>query len=438
MNYQKIAEQIFLAGIDGVLPDKLIRDHLRVVGDELMLGRRRYSLKSLANIYVIGAGKASALMALEVENLLGWRISGGEVIVKYGHGCALQSVRVTEANHPVPDVNGFAATARIMRLAQSATRSDLIICLLSGGGSALLTDFPEGSSPDEMIRLNDILVKCGARIEEINAVRKHLSKVKGGGLARAADPAALTSLVLSDVPGDSLDVIASGPTTSDPTTYQDALALLDRYHLVSSVPGNLLQHLQEGAAGIRPETPKAGDPVFIRTQNLIIGSNRHALAAAQKKAIGLGLDCLIYDDELQGDVSVVAERLVQTALQTRKTRRVRKPVCLLFGGETTVRVTGDGLGGRNQHLALLTAQLLQHHPGITVLCAGTDGTDGPTDAAGAVVNSETVACALDRAMDPAAYLQSFNAYCFFHKAGGHILTGPTRTNVMDIVVIIIE
>jgi glycerate 2-kinase len=438
MDHRTISEQIFLAGIDSVLPYRLINNVLSVREDCLVIGHLTFSLKETENIYVIGAGKASAKMAAEVEKVPGILISEGHVIVKYGYSCKLKYVRVTEAGHPVPDSHGFKATKEILKIAEKAGVNDLVICLLSGGGSALLTDFPEGSSPQEMILLNALLVNSGACIQEINSVRKHLSSVKGGQLARAVYPANLVSLILSDVPGDLPDVIASGPTAPDTTNFHQAIDVLNKYNLVPSVPRGLIKYLLDGAEGLRPETPKQGDPVFEKTANLLIGTNSLLLEAAKKKALEYNVNAVIVDNQLQGDIASVAEYIVQTSLKFKADCDEIKPVCLLFGGETTIKMTGRGLGGRNQHLALLCARMLEKTPGVTILSAGTDGNDGPTDAAGAVVDSDTFPEAISKSIDPEKYIRNFDSYHFFKKAGGHIITGPTMTNVMDLIVVIVH
>jgi glycerate 2-kinase len=438
LNYRTIAEQIFLAGVDNVLPEKLISSVLRLKDNSLEINDLSFSLGSIDNLYVIGAGKASAMMGAEVEKVLGDLITEGHIVVKYGHGCKLKYIDVTEASHPVPDKNGFKATLEIIRIAGMASTDDLVICLLSGGGSSLMPDISEGCSADDMIKVNDLLVNCGAGISEINAVRKHLSVVKGGQLARIVYPATLVNLILSDVPGDQLDVIASGPTVPDPTTYMQALTVLGTYNLTPLLPRGILNYLKEGAVGKRPETPKTGDPAFKKTFNILVGSNRVALEAARNKALEFNINAVIIDDQLQGDVSSVAEYLVGMAIKFRNDKDEVKPVCLLFGGETTLKVNGSGVGGRNQHLALLAAMLLQNNPGITILSAGTDGNDGPTDAAGAVVDSDTISNALFKGINPEKHLTQFDTYHFFKKAGGHIITGPTMTNVMDLIIVIIE
>jgi len=277
MNHRIIAEQIFLAGINSVLPDRLISNKLILNNNCLTIGKLNFSLEFIDKIYIIGAGKGSAKMAAEVENILGSRITGGHIIVKYGHACKLKYINISEASHPVPDSNGYKATKDILEIAGMASRKDLVICLLSGGGSALLPDFPEVSSPEEMILLNNLLINSGAGIKEINAVRKHLSVVKGGQLARAVYPATLISLILSDVPGDPLDAIASGPTTPDPTTFEQAIAVLEKFNLIQHVSHAILEYLNEGKAGNRPETPKPGNPVFEKTHNILIGNINLAL-----------------------------------------------------------------------------------------------------------------------------------------------------------------
>jgi glycerate-2-kinase len=377
-------------------------------------------------------------MAAEVEKILGDTIEEGHVIVKYGHSSGTKRIKVTEAGHPVPDKNGFKATTKILEIASQAVAGDLVICLLSGGGSALMADFPGGSSPEEVIGLNDLLVNCGAGISEINAVRKHVSAVKGGQLARAVYPATLLNLVLSDVPGDSLDVIASGPTIADPTTFEQALGVIKKYNLTDLVSKSILKHLHDGVNGNVPETPKPGDPVFEKTINLLIGTNRRALEKAAERALEYNMNALIVDTMLQGDVASVAGYIVETAVRFRDDENEVKPVCLLFGGETTVKMTGKGKGGRNQHLALLVSVLLKDYPGITFLSGGTDGNDGPTDAAGAIVDSDTYNEAISGKIIPEEYIEAFDSYHFFKNAGGHLVTGPTMTNVMDVMIVIVD
>jgi glycerate 2-kinase len=435
MNYRQIAEQIFRAGVESVRPQNLISRQMSLKNNVLCIGDMSYSVEG--KIFVIGAGKASALMGAEVEKILDDKIAGGHIVVKYGYSCKLKYIDVTEAGHPVPDLNGFNAAKDILKIAGSAGADDIVICLISGGGSSLLIDTPGGCSPADMINVNELLVNSGASISEINAVRKHLSYIKGGQLARKAFPATLINLILSDVPGDPLEVIASGPTVADSTTFLQALNVLSEHGLKEKVPAGILKYLEDGVAGLRPETPKPGDDIFDKTYNILIGSNKTALEAARIKAGDLNVNAVIIDDQLQGDVSTIAGYLVETSLKFQNDDDEVKPVCLLFGGEATVKMTGKGVGGRNQHLALLSSVLLERRKGITILSAGTDGNDGPTDAAGAVVDSGTITDAVSKNIDAEKYIAEFDSYHFFKKAGGHIITGPTMTNVMDLIVVLI-
>jgi glycerate 2-kinase len=438
MNNRNIAENIFLAGVKGVLPEKLITNTMKLEGSLLTIGEYQLSLENINNIYVIGAGKASAAMGHYVESILGDRISGGHIVVKYGYSCKLKRIDVTEAGHPVPDSNGFRASDQIVKISSKASDKDLVICLISGGGSALLADLPQGLLPEDLFIMNNVLIRCGASIHEINAVRKHLSLIKGGQLARLVRPAQLVTLIISDVTGDEVDVIASGPTVPDPSTFSDAFNIILKYNLESDITQGVLNYLKDGISGIHDETPKPDNPLFYGTINLITGTNMTALQEAKKSAIGLGFNTYIIDSEITGDVKSISELIFDTINAYRNNVEIKKPVCLLFGGETTVKVTGNGLGGRNQHLALVSAIKLAGIENVTLLAAGTDGTDGPTDAAGAVIDAQTLREASLYKIDPANYLYHFDSYNFFKKTGGHIITGPTFTNVMDLIIVLIE
>ena len=432
------ALSIFLAGVRSVLPEKLVTDTLRLKGQILAAGSHEISLDGINNIWVIGAGKASAAMGHYVECILGDRISGGHIVVKSGDSCLLKKIKVTGAGHPLPDDNGFRAAREIMEMASGASGNDLVICLISGGASALLSDLPGGLLPEELYIVNNLLLRSGATINEINCVRKHLSSIKGGQLARTIRPARLITLIISDVIGNHPDVIGSGPTSPDTTTFADALAILDKYNITGDVTRGVINYLRDGYAGYHPETPKPGDIIFEGPLNVITGTNQTALRACKNEAVKLGYSSYIIDAALEGDVENVCESIINTALSFRNNKAIPKPSCLLYGGETTIKVTGSGTGGRNQHLALSAALKLKDIHGITVLSAGTDGTDGPTDAAGAVADSGTLASALALKEDPINYLADFDSFNFFRKAGGLITTGPTFTNVMDIVVVIVE
>ncbi|MDD2512947.1 MAG: glycerate kinase [Proteiniphilum sp.] len=431
---RKIAEQIFLAGVESVLPDALIRSQLNMEGNRPVIAG--HSVPLPGSIYLLAAGKAASLMAQAAEEILGNRITEGHVVTKYGHGLPPGRLFLSEAGHPLPDAAGVKATRKMLAIARQAQADDLVLCLLSGGASSLMADLPEGCSLEEVIRGNDLLVRCGADISEINTVRKHLSAVKGGQLAAAAAPATVISLILSDVVGDDPGVIASGPTAPDNSTFADALAVIRKYELDDRFPVPLLSHLHRGAAGMIPETLKPGDPLFRHVHNRIIGNNRLALEGAARKAAKLGFEARIITDTLQGDYIDVADFILRT-IGTHRSPDHLRPLCLLFGGEPTLKVSGNGLGGRNQHLALHLATQIGSDSGITLLCAGTDGTDGPTDAAGAVVDGHTLSEARERHIDAADHLSRFDSWRFFRQAGGHILTGSTRTNVMDMVVVLI-
>lgn len=438
MNNQELAKHIFLAGIKGVMPDVIIGNVLTLRGDNLKIGYLNYDLKQVRNVWVIGAGKASAAMAHYVESAIGNRITGGHIITKYGCYCKLRKIKVTEAGHPVPDENSFHATRDILKLADEAAENDLVLCLWSGGGSSLLADYPEDSSPEEIQALNDLLVRSGADIREMNSVRKHLSNVKGGQIARHIMPARSVSLILSDVIGDPFDVVSSGPTVPDNSTFADALNVLEKYNLADTVPQRLYEHLKQGRYGMRPETPKAGDQAFNSAAAILAGNNKTALLAAKAEAEKQGFPSFIITSELMGDTGQASSFIIDSIHKYRNDLSLRKPLCLIFGGETTVRVSGSGKGGRNQHLALAAVQKLRDISGITFLSAGTDGNDGNTEMAGAVVDSDTLHYALSMNADPERYLGEFDSYHFFKEVGGHVFTGPTLTNVMDIAIAIIE
>ncbi len=432
---REVAEQIFLAGVESVLPENLIKSGVNLSGDMLQIADKSLPLRNFENIYLLAAGKAAALMAQETENILGDNITDGHVVTKYGHGTALKYLTLTEAGHPIPDTEGVKGTRKMFDIARRAGENDLVICLISGGASALMADCPEGISLDDLKRTNELLVKCGADIAEINSVRKHLSNVKGGQLAKALYPATTISLILSDVIGDRLDVIASGPTVADSTTFADALTVIAKYSLNDALPPPVLRYLHEGENGSIPETPKSDDAVFNHVQNVIIGSNRIALDNASRKSEELGFETYIITDSLQGDFTEAADFILKEI--ERFQPRDGKPVCLLFGGEPTVKVSGDGLGGRNQHLALYLATKIDEAKGVTILCAGTDGTDGPTDVAGAVVDHQTTRDAAKKKLAPRTFLQHTDSYRFFRQIGGQIITGNTGTNVMDMVVVLL-
>lgn len=437
MNDRQKAIQIFLSGVESVKPDNLINRFVSINENILQMAEIALDLSVIENIFVVGAGKASAAMAQAIENILGFRITAGHIVTKYEHAVSLQYIEITEAGHPVPDENGIKGTERILSIVNNAGKDDLVICLISGGGSALLADVPEGCTLEDLKLLSSVLLKTGANINEMNCIRKHLSKVKGGQLAKSAFPARVVSLILSDVIGDPLDVIASGPTAPDPTTFADALAIIGKYGLENEVPAQILNVLRAGFDKKRPETLKESDEMFLLTNNLIIGTNLLALKTAREKAESLGYESRIVTNTLQGDVKDVANYILDCVNIIRQEKSNKKR-CLLFAGEPTIKIEGAGLGGRNQHLALMMAKLLEDRPGITFLSGGTDGSDGPTEATGAVVDSDTSKNASNLSITMDQYISSCDSYHFFKKEGGLIITGPTQSNVMDLMVVLID
>ncbi len=383
-----------------------------------------------ARVVVLGCGKASGAMARAAEEALGDRVAGGFVVVKDGYGAPLRRIELAEAGHPVPDARGLAASTRLLELAQGATERDLVLVLVSGGASALTPAPAPPVTLAEKQALTRLLLASGATIVELNAVRKHLSRLKGGLLARAAWPARVLTLALSDVIGDPLDVIGSGPTAPDASTFADALAVLDRRGIRDGAPAAARGRLEAGARGELEETPKPGDPIFERVTNVVIGNNALVTRAAEREAARLGYRPEVLTRALQGEARAVAGELVAQA------RRRPPRTCLVAGGETTVTVRGAGRGGRCQELALAAALELAPHDDLTVLAAGTDGTDGPTDAAGAIVDGGTTARGRARGADAARALADNDAYHYLAASGDLLVSGPTNTNLLDLYVVL--
>lgn len=428
-----ISEQIFRAALREAAPREAVQRETQRV-------QTLYRDGGFRRLVTVGFGKAAPVMAGALAESLGDLVDAGCIITKYGH--ALTSVpgriKVFEAGHPVPDRNGLRATEELIRLVRAADERTLIVTLISGGGSALLVSPQDGISLVDKQRTTSLLLNAGADIGELNTVRKHLSRAKGGRLAEAAFPATVVSLILSDVVGDRLDVIASGPTAADPTTFGEALGILERYRLSEAVPPPVLELLRRGGRGDIPETPKAGSPFLDRVENIIVGSNRQALEAAARSARELGFTVEILSAELTGEAREVGRQLARQTRAAASSKAGNAGHCLLAGGETTVTVRGQGKGGRNMELALAFAIEIEGQPGITLLSAGTDGTDGPTDAAGAIVDGETVARAREQGLDPREYLDNNDSYTFFERCGGLLVTGATGTNVMDLQIVLID
>jgi len=426
MDLQAAATELQRAALDAVEPAAAVRRHVRREGDVLLVADQLYDLGDYERVFVVGGGKAAVPMAAAIAEILGARLAEGVVVTKYEHvrGRSIPRIEVIEAAHPVPDENSVRGARAVAGLAEQATGRDLMVCLISGGGSALLTLPVPGLTLADLQSLTDALLRCGASINEINTVRKHCSGIKGGNLARLAAPAQVITLVLSDVVGDPLDVIASGPTVPDTTTVADAREVLSRYGISAALPWQ--------------GTPKPGDAVFDKVQNVVVGSNRLAALAAVDKARELGFDALLLSTYVEGEARE-AGRVAAALAKGIRTHGdpLSPPACLVWGGETTVTVRGEGLGGRNQELALAAALALDGWPGVLVMALATDGTDGPTDAAGAIVTGETLARARERGLDVRAALEANDSYHFFDALGGLIRIGPTGTNVNDLLFVLV-
>jgi len=434
-----VAGELQRAALAAVEPAAAVHQHVRRQGDVLVVADRRYDLRDYGRIFVIGGGKAAVPMAAAVAHILRDRLTAGVIVTKYGHTPTsnlqlptpnfqppTSNLQIIEAGHPVPDENSIRGAQAVADLARQATERDLVICLISGGGSALWTLPVPGLSLADLQGLTGALLRSGATINEINTVRKHCSCIKGGHLARLVAPATLVTLILSDVVGDPLDVIASGPTVPDSTTVADAQAVLERYG-IRPLGGGAFQ-----------ETPKPGDPAFERVQHVIVGSNRLAALAAAEQARHLGFHALLLSTYVEGEAREVARVAAALAKEVRAHGDpLPPPACLVWGGETTVTVRGHGTGGRNQELALAATLALDGWPGVLVMALATDGTDGPTDAAGAVATGETAARARALGLDPRAALEANDSHSFFDALGGLILTGPTGTNVNDLLLVLV-
>jgi hydroxypyruvate reductase len=432
---RRAAAAILEESLAAASPARLVEAHLRRRGGTVEAAGVRYPT-SRGRIALVAAGKAAVPMARAAERRIGHHLSEG-IAVTSSEADDLERVRVRTASHPVPDARGLAAAREIRELAQGLGPNDLLLVLLSGGASALLPAPAEGLTLDDKQRTTGVLLRAGATIHELNAVRKHLSHLKGGGLAQAAAPARVVTLVLSDVVGDDLSTIASGPTVPDPSTYSDALAVLSHRGLLSDVPRAVRARLQAGVRGQEPETPKPGDRIFRRVATCIVGSNRLSVAAAARAARRRGLRPLVLTTRLEGEAREVARVLVAILRECIETGRpAAPPVCLLAGGETTVTVSGSGRGGRNQELAVAAAEALTDFPAPAVVASiGTDGIDGMSDAAGGIADDETTARAAAVGLAPASvFLADNDTRSFLGPLGDLILTGPTGTNVCDVVV----
>ncbi len=425
--------EILAAALGAVDPAKLVKRYVRLDGDKLIIGERTYALKRYRKIFIIGGGKASGVLAQALEEMLGERISEGVVNTKYGHSTEADVIRVKEAGHPIPDENGASGVGEMQRLLEGAGPDDLVICLISGGGSALLPLPAPGVALEEKGRITGMLLRAGATIDELNTVRKHLSAAKGGQLARMTYPAELASVILSDVVGDPLETIASGPTAPDSTTFAEACAVLRRYGLWDELPRSVEEHLAKGRKGEIPETPREGDPIFSRVYNLIIGNNRLAVQAAIERGKELGFNTLLLSTFLQGEAREVGKVWGAIAKEVlRFGNPIPRKALIVAGGETTVAVGGTGQGGRNQELALSVALEIDGLEKTVIAGLATDGTDGPTEAAGGLVDGFTAERARGRGINPREYLENNDSYNLLRETGDLIIIGPTDTNVNDL------
>ncbi|PKO13756.1 MAG: glycerate kinase [Chloroflexi bacterium HGW-Chloroflexi-10] len=418
----EVIQRILSAAIQAVEPGNAIANFVQRRGALLTVDDVDYDLDAYRHVYVLAIGKASQAMTKALVRILGDYLTCGWVIPKHAYHETDPRLTVQPGGHPLPDENSLAAGNLLVQASQSFSVEDLVFCLVSGGGSALVTAPYPGITLQDMQDLTRELLACGARIDEINTLRRHLDQVKGGGLAKLAAPAQIVSLILSDVVGSPLEAIASGPTVADPSSVQDALDVIDRYHLGGSIPAVIQHHLIAGS-----ETPKPGDKLFERVQNVLVGSNELAARAAARQAYLDGIEPVLLGSEWQGEARFVAVQII-----AELTENTNSPVCLIAGGETTVTLHGKGKGGRNQELALAAVPVLNGKKDVLLVTLATDGEDGPTDAAGAVVTGETMARGLVLGLDVYEYLSENDAYHYFEALGDLIKPGPTGTNVNDL------
>jgi glycerate-2-kinase len=427
---------IFKQALKAVAPGDLVRHAVSLEGSVLRVINDQIDLDGIGRLVIVGAGKGAAPMAEALDSILGERLWGGVVIVNDGAGLPLKRIELVEAGHPIPDQRGLDATANIIHLLRDLNRDDAAIVLITGGGSALLELPAEGISLRDLQQTTSVLLNCGAEIREINAVRKHLSRSKGGQLLTTAAPARVLTLAVSDVVGDDPSTIASGPTVSDDTTFGDAWEVVSKYSLEGKLPRAILERLTAGSEGRYTETPKTDDARFQNSHFELIGSNRDMLGAAKKAAEEQGYRAIILTSRMQGEAAQTGRNLAWLMKTVR--RSSGRPLCLLAGGETTVTVHGGGKGGRNQELALSAGMELEGVEGCLLLSAGSDGADGPTDAAGALVDGSTVSRAAQLGIAAGSFLSNNDSYPLFAALDDHVKTGPTLTNVMDLVIMLVE
>ncbi len=437
---RKTILELLEEGLKAADPYHAVRKHISRVDGKIVVNGEAFTPEK---IYLIALGKASVPMTLAVEEVLGDLIVEGVVSApKYSRGVFNKlpsKSKVLWAGHPIPDQDSVRAGEKALEIALKAGERDLVIVLVSGGGSALMERPADEISLNELIETTKLLLKSGATIDEINTVRKHLSWFKGGWLAKKAYPANLVALIISDVVGDPLETIASGPTAPDPTTFNDAYNVLRYYGIWDRLLEKPREYIEKGLRGEVPETPKPGDKVFSRVYNKIVASNIVSLKAMEKKAKEKGYNTIILTSRIQGEARHVGRVLAGIALEVHYNGYpVKPPAVILSGGETTVTVVGDGRGGRNQELVLSASLDIAGHHGIALASIGTDGVDGVTDAAGAIADAHTLERSRSKKLSPYDILARNDSYTFFKKLGDLIITGPTGTNVNDIQIIVVE
>jgi len=433
------------AALQAVEPGAAVRRWMERKGNTLYLAENDYPLHRYRRVLIVGVGKAAVPMGAAAVDILGPKFSEGILLTKEGYANnltgskSLSGLLLLEASHPIPDERGVKGALYISKLLRGAREDDLVICLVSGGGSALMISPVEGITLADLQAMTSALLACGATINEINILRKHLDTLKGGGLARLAAPATLITLILSDVVNDPLDVIASGPCVPDPSTYADAIGVLEKYGISNQVPAPIWSYLHRGYHGDILETPKPGDDIFMRIQNVIVGSNKLAGEAALEQAKIEQFKAMLLTTSLQGEASQVGRRLSFLAREiVTSGNPLPRPACIIAGGETTVTIRGNGMGGRNQELALGAVNGLAGIQGAVLVTLATDGGDGPTDAAGAVVTSDTLDRARKLGLSPDDYLARNDSYHFFDALGDLLKPGPTQTNVNDLVMVFVR
>lgn len=435
------AIKVLEAALNAVDPRRAIKDHVRKVENLLVIdGELTFDLGRVGRVFVVGCGKAGGAMAEALEEILGDKITDGLVNILRDTKTTFKTRRIAlnQASHPIPDESGLKGTEKIVELISEAQDDDLVFCLISGGGSALMPLPAANITLQDKQRLTESLLRSGISIDEVNVVRKHISLIKGGQLAKLAYPATLISLILSDVVGDPIDNIASGPTAPDNSTFEDAINVLKKYKLWEATPESIKYHLKAGLKGKIPETPKQGDKVFNKTYNIIVGSNRVAALAACTEAKKLGFNTLLLSTMIEGEARHVGRTLAGVIKEiSASDHPVKKPATLIAGGETTVTVTGQGIGGRNQELVLSASLKIGKLKGTAIASIGSDGVDGPTDAAGAIADGQTLIRAHQMNLNPEEFLRNNDSYSFFSKLGDLIFTGPTGTNVNDITVMVV-